>query len=91
MSIIITTSLGRFRQVVLDKDGHEAFLFECPGCGQWAYLDEDQWNGRVSVDHATDGCPGRYHETHEYGKTLVAAIIAAKLLGGQGIERGDEA
>jgi hypothetical protein len=29
-------------------------LFECPGCKQWAYLDDDQWHGRVSVDHATD-------------------------------------
>lgn len=79
MSKIVTTDLGRFRAVV--SDGVETFLFECPGCGQWAHLDDDQWAGRVSVDHAADGCLGGYHETHNYQATLRARITAARLMG----------
>ena len=33
---------------------------QCPGCGIWADVDEDQWSGRVSLD-CTE-CD--YHETH---------------------------
>lgn len=71
---VVPTALGRFRKVggptveFLDR-----WLFECPGCQQWAYLDDDQWHGRVSVDHAADGCPGGYHETHDYFAALEAA------------------
>lgn len=81
MSQIVDTSVGRFRRVNTGDPTHpDTWLWECP-CGQWAYLDEDQWAGRVSVDHASDGCPKGYHETHEYGKALVAAIQASILTG----------
>src|SRR6059036_1124113 len=66
MSEIVTTSVGRFRRVNTGQPEHDAWLWECP-CGQWAYLDEDQWAGHVSVDHAADGCPKNYHETHNFG------------------------
>jgi len=82
MSQIVTTSVGRFRRVSID-DQSDTWLFECPGCGEWAYLDNDQWNGRVSVDHASDGCHGKYHETHEYGKELLATIQARVWMGEQ--------
>jgi hypothetical protein len=81
MSEIITTKVGRFRRVNTGDPAHpDAWLFECP-CGQWAYLDEDQWAGRVSVDHASDGCPNGYHETHNYGAELVATMQARILTG----------
>lgn len=80
MSQIVTTQVGRFRHVNTGDD-HDAWLFECPGCGQWAYLDADQWAGRVSVDHASDGCKGGYHETHNYGAELVATMQARILTG----------
>lgn len=64
VSHIVETEFGRFRAVV--SDGRHEWLFECPGCGTWAHLDDDQWNGRVSVNHSADGCPGGYHETHDF-------------------------
>lgn len=76
MSQIVTTSEGWKFNRVNDGEGNDAWLFRCPGCGTWAYLDEDQWNGTVSVDHASMGCPGGYHETHPFGAALVAAIQA---------------
>lgn len=67
MSEIVKTDLGRFRRIGPDTVKLEnRWLFECPGCGTWAYLDDDQWNGRISVDHASMGCKGNYHETHDY-------------------------
>ena len=82
MSHIVTTKLGRFRRVNTGDPKHpDAWLFECPGCGQWAYLDEGQWRGKVSVDHASDGCSGRYHETHNFAVELLASIQAAILTG----------
>lgn len=68
MSRIVETPLGRFRAVI--RDGVAGWLFECPGCGTWAELDDDQWAGRISVDHAADGCKGGYHETHDYRAAL---------------------
>jgi hypothetical protein len=29
-------------------------------------MDDDQAHGRISVDHASMGCPGGYHETHDF-------------------------
>lgn len=69
---IVDTPLGRFRspfarpERITDRPFEDVWLFECPGCGQWAYLDVDQWHGRVSVDHSADGCSGGYHEMHDY-------------------------
>lgn len=77
MSRIVTTDIGRFRAV--NRDGVLDWLFECPGCRMWVSLDADQWTGRVSVDHAADGCPGGYHETHDYQAALRASIVAARL------------
>lgn len=74
MSVIATSPLGRFRRINADPVAlPERWLFECPGCGTWAYLDDDQWHGRVSVDHAADGCSGGYHQTHDYAAALAEA------------------
>lgn len=82
MSVIVTTKLGRFRLVNTGDQNHpDTWLFECPGCGQWAYLDQDQWAGRISVDHASEGCSGRYHETHNFSAELVATMQARLLTG----------
>jgi hypothetical protein len=68
MPVIRTTPLGRFRKV--RRDDVETWLFECPGCGTWGQLDDDQMHGRVSADHASAGCPGGYHETHDFAAAL---------------------
>jgi len=93
MSRIVVTDLGRFNGVHV-ADGaalEDAWLFECPGCGTWAYLDNDQWRGRVSVDHASMGCKGGYHETHNYVAALSARVVASQLTGLSPFEEGDAA
>ena len=70
MSRIIRGALARYNAVT--RDGVVGWLWECPGCGTWGNLDDDQWHGRVSVDHAADGCPGGYHETHDFAADLTA-------------------
>ena len=82
MSRIITTAAGRFRQVSGNEHG---WLWECP-CGEWANLSKAQWAGAVSVNHAADGCPVGYHETHNYEAALAAAVIARILVGEQPYE-----
>ena len=69
MSHIVSTEFGRLRRVQID--GEPVWCLECPGCGQWGELDDYQLHGRVSVDHATDGCAGGYHETHDFSAALV--------------------
>jgi len=82
MSLLVTTKLGRFRRVQVEK-GESRWLLECPGCGSWLTLSDDQWNGRVSADHASDGCAGAYHQTHNYGAELLATMQARILTGAQ--------
>jgi hypothetical protein len=33
----------------------------------------------VSVDHASMGCPGGYHETHDYGRAVAVALLPTRL------------
>jgi phage terminase large subunit GpA-like protein len=70
--VIVKGDLARYRAVI--ADGQQEWRFECPGCGTWAALDNDQWLGSVSVDHAADGCAGRYHETHNFAADLEAHL-----------------
>lgn len=77
MSEIIETPVGRFRRVT---DGAKKwFLWECR-CGEWCNLSDDQMNGLVSVDHASQGCSAKYHETHNFGQYLFSAIVAERLV-----------
>lgn len=71
MTFIANTRVGVIRRVT--RDGQRAFLLECPGCGRLGTLDDDQWHGRVSVDHAADGCTGGYHETHDFAAAVQVA------------------
>lgn len=41
---------------------------KCPTCGEWLYLDDDQFNGRVSTWHDTPECG--YHETIDFSKEV---------------------
>lgn len=71
MSFIANTSHGRLRRVVVDRK--HVVVLECPGCGEPGELDDDQLHGRVSVDHASMGCAGGYHETHDFAAALAFA------------------
>lgn len=64
MSTIAETEFGEIRRVT--RDGVPTLLLVCPGCGEIGSLDDDQAHGKVSVDHASMGCPGGYHETHDF-------------------------
>lgn len=33
------------------RDGTPVWKLRCPGCGEWADIDDDQFHGRASVDH----------------------------------------
>lgn len=72
MSVFVTGDLARYRAA--RRDGKQTWLLECPRCGEWGSLDNDQWLGSVSVDHASMGCPGGYHETHNFAADLEAHI-----------------
>jgi hypothetical protein len=74
MSQIVDSQVGRFRRVL--RDGADLWLWECPRCTTWGQLDEDQMAGRVSVLHECG-----YHETHDFGNSLLAAMRAHILMG----------
>lgn len=69
-SIVVVTPVGKFLKVE-DHGTSFDWLFECPGCGAWANLDDDQFHGRVSVWHVD--CPGGYHETHDFATAISEA------------------
>ena len=44
------------KKVILD--GKETWKLQCPDCREWKYLDDDQFNGRVSTQ-----CECGFHKT----------------------------
>jgi hypothetical protein len=71
MAAYSETEFGLVAQMIVGGDA--MLVLVCPGCGQRGYLDDDQAHGRVSVDHAADGCAGGYHETHDFWAAAEAA------------------
>lgn len=65
MSAFIRTPFGVIMRVSADGT-FAGLLLARPGCQEWITLSDDQAHGRVSVDHASDGCAGGYHETHDF-------------------------
>lgn len=66
---------GRLRVVV--RDGEPIWNLQCPQCGHWGDIDDDQALGEVSVDHSGGpenggcGCGCTFHETRNWVKTAV--------------------
>ena len=52
------------------RDGQVVHKLKCPDCGKWADLDDDQYHGRVSVDHSNEQCG--YHETFDFSVRMPA-------------------
>jgi hypothetical protein len=52
--------------VSIRRDGAVVVKLRCPGCGHWGEINDDQFHGRVSVDHTSCGCGCTYHETHDF-------------------------
>lgn len=76
MSRFVTTDFGRWN---MTSDGP---LWECPLCGAFGRMSEDQLAGHVSVICAGVGGTGcTYHETHPFGSALVARMQARILTG----------
>lgn len=79
MSIDVRTDLGTLRLCEGD-----VWLLWCRTCEDWEKLSVDQFEGRVSVNHAATGCASRYHETHRFDIEVVARVGAYRLSGGYG-------
>lgn len=70
MSFIANTRVGVIRRGV--RNGLEVHLLECPGCGHWQTLDDDQWHGRATVDHRAKGCAG-YQAIRNFAAVVAVA------------------
>lgn len=79
MSVDVQTDLGTLRHCEPDT-----WLLRCSVCEDWEKLNEEQMEGRLSVNHAATGCPSGYHETHNFAVEVVAKIQAHRLMGGYG-------
>lgn len=55
--------MTRLQKVQLD--GEAAWKLQCPQCGTWGYLDDDQFHGRVSTQ-----CACGFHETVNWSKEI---------------------
>lgn len=55
------------RQVNLDNQ--KTYKLRCPKCGVWGFLDDDQFNGRISIL-----CDCGFHETIDF-KTVLGETI----------------
>lgn len=65
---------GLLRITILD--GEPSWRLQCPQCGHWGEIDEDQLHGRVSTDHTNCGvtyerseCECTFHETRDWYST----------------------
>ncbi len=45
------------------RDGGIVWKFRCPDCHQWGDIDDDQFRGRVSIDHTDTGCT--FHQAYD--------------------------
>jgi len=89
MSKIVTTDLGRFRQV---SDGQrKSFLFECPTCKEWLPMSEEHLNGSLAPVHLSRldvvdmvtmnyGKICSYAKKEQYGTALVSTMQARILM-----------
>lgn len=70
MSAIVETRLGTILR--LPNPPPYARLMEC--CGDWERMDERQYRGEVSVNHAAIcKAGGTYHETHDFAAAVEEA------------------
>lgn len=54
--------MAEIRRII--RDGLPVWKLQCPKCGMWGDVDDDQLHGRVSVD-----CPQcDFHETRDWLK-----------------------
>jgi hypothetical protein len=92
MSLIVSTSVGRFRQVV-DSAGNKWFLFECPECKEWLPMSEEHLNGLIAPIHfaktddmitATHNRICGYSKRERYGAFLVSTMQAKILMASEG-------
>ena len=51
------------KQVILDDK--PVYKLKCPKCNVWGYLDDDQFNGRVSIL-----CEWGFHKTINFSKIV---------------------
>ena len=54
--------MNKLKKVI--RDGKEIWKLLCPACKQWGSIDNDQFNGKISVQCEC----GNYHETVDFSK-----------------------
>lgn len=75
----------RIRSII--SDGRPVWQLQCPGCGAWGEIDDDQLHGRVSVDHTDSGCS--FHETHDLWNEAEIVQGQRKALVGESVSTED--
>lgn len=66
MSFVANTRVGVIRRGV--RNSLDVHLLECPGCGRWRELDDDQWHGRAPVRPCHRPCA--YGEIHDFAAAV---------------------
>lgn len=66
---------GRLKLVTVEHEGKPVVVWElqCPECGCWGIIDEDQLYGRVSCDHTDEIIGCTFHETRNWFETAERA------------------
>ena len=49
MDLAFNSKIIKFKLKKVTLDGKPRIKFHCPDCNVWGYIDEDQYNGRVSI------------------------------------------
>ena len=64
----MSSKISPERLKLVKIDGVLTWKLQCPGCGTWGALYDDQFHGRVSVECIVDGCT--FHETHNFSEIV---------------------
>lgn len=65
----------RFTVRHVSRDGSPTLnvtKIRCPSCRTFGEVDQDQWQGRVSIECSTPGCT--FHETHNFAQLEADAL-----------------
>lgn len=58
--------MDKYEVTKIKRDGKEIIKFKCPKCSEWGDIDNDQYNGKVSIFH--EKCS--FHETINLKKEI---------------------
>lgn len=68
--------MGGYLYCKMKHGDNTVVQFKCPGCGNWGDLDDDQFNGRVSIFDDRKECG--FHETINVAKVGREITVAER-------------